>query len=311
MPGNVSQAKFLHQLLDATNNPGVSPDDSIVVLADENLLKPVLYSLPTHIKQVNISMVYPFKGTEVYAYLGLLYELQKLAKQEVKGKHFYYKPVLALLQHELTQFGDKILCRQVIEKIKENNSVYISPEELQKNEILSLIFRTVNSKDDFVSYLLDVINLFIVRLQQHAEALNIETSLLLEFFAAAYLAVNQAQNMVLEKDIDLNVHTWFRLYQQVATGLGVPFVGEPLNGLQITGLLETRALDFDNVTILSANEGILPRTNSQVSFVPYTLRKVFGLPTKHQQEKFTHTIFTVFCNGQKTLTYCIAVCPMA
>ncbi len=296
VPSEVGQAKIVNQILQKTIQP---PNiDTAIVLPDEHLLIPLLYSLPEEIKAINVTMGYPLKDTPAYSLIEHIIELQKnirivsderylpseicspsgmqsnsykadysTGRATISQGQFYFRNVLAILNH---QYINNEVAKSLVDYINKNNKIYISPDELGKNELLKNIFHRINKLDEIPEYLVNILhNVFqkdIPELEQ-------------EYINQFILAIKQLKEIITRQEIPMSIETFFKLLKQIIQTINIPFEGEPLEGLQVMGVLETRALDFENVIILSMNEGILPAGDSASTFIPYNLRKGFGLPT--------------------------------
>jgi hypothetical protein len=202
-----------------------------------------------------------------------------------KGKwYFYHKQVWDLFANDLFRKASDEKTLEIISKVKSDAAYYISQDVLSGTPLLDAVFRPVIADQklqsasqikDFGEYQKQVLTAVISSVTEDV-GMNLE----LEYAKEYYKCVNVL------KEIDLEVLpvTYVRLLNQLLSAVSVPFRGEPLKGLQIMGPLETRALDFRNLVILSANEGVFPRRNVSSSFVPPELRKGFGLPTYEYQD---------------------------
>lgn len=283
VPSAVGQAKLLEQL--TTHLVHDNPRDTAIVLCDEQMLVPTLHSIPEYIKKINITMGYPARKTSVAALLILLCDLKNYSKQENNKIYFYYKPVVALLNHKLI----KELCPKEISKItdfiNQNNIIYIQEKYLLFHPLTKAIFSP--EKENIPSYLLRILNL-LTRTTIGMDAAPIEK----EFIFSIYTQIQNLQNTFKEENIEPEEKLYIQLITKVINNITIPFSGEPLEGLQLMGLMETRMLDFKHLIILSANEGVLPKTSLPSSFIPYNLRIGFRLPTpQHQEALFAYYFY--------------------
>ncbi|MBR5610733.1 MAG: PD-(D/E)XK nuclease family protein [Bacteroidales bacterium] len=265
VPSAVGQAKYLTGLL-----PQLDPVEISIVLPDENLLFPVLNSIPEEIQDVNVTMGYSLKNSQVASFMGMLAPLWKKAKEVDGETQFYHASVIALLGHKYIQglegVGEraKRLKREIVEK----NMIFVPAEILAGDDIIGLIFR--QRPEQMADYQ-------IALLEELQKGLNpLDKELVLGYFKC----INRLKGF----NLDIKDETYFKLLGQLVSGISIPFNGEPLSGLQIMGPLETRALDFENVVILSCNEGKFPSKSVSNSFIPYNLRKGFGLPNYEFQD---------------------------
>ena len=266
-PSSVGQAKLLPTILAPA--AGI---ETAIVLPDEGLLVPVLNSIPESVQDVNVTMGYPMKGSEFEALMSDIAALQ-LNTREKDGKvQFYHKYVWGIFSNSLVRSSVSGAGAKVIIRIRKEAKYYVDSQAFAGDGLLELIFRPAT---DIPAYLKELI-LGLAHLLKAQEGKEME----LDFAMYAYKAVTRLQDL----DPDVQPRTWWRLIGQLTGRAAVPFKGEPLKGMQIMGPLETRALDFDNVVILSCNEGLFPRRAVAPSFIPAELRKGFGLPTYEYQD---------------------------
>ena len=258
--------------------------DTAIVLPDENLLIPLLNSIPEEISSVNVTMGYPMLGSGVYSLMSDISSLQLHIRKRQDGWYFYHKQVWAILSSGIVRSIMDDSGKELSAKIKNESKYYIPQSDFAGHWLTELIFRPVVEQaktpsatqvKNICDYQLEVLRIIGAKISSLA-SMRLEV----HFAKQYYLAVNRL------KDIDLEVlpMTYVRLLQQLIGGVSVPFKGEPLKGLQIMGPLETRSLDFTNIIITSCNEGVFPRRSVSSSFIPPELRKGFGLPTYENQD---------------------------
>ncbi|MGD9993090.1 MAG: PD-(D/E)XK nuclease family protein [Salinivirgaceae bacterium] len=254
--------------------------ETALVLSNEQLLMPVLNQIPQNVDQVNVTMGYGVSESLMAQVIDLLINLQtnaKIAAQQTTT--FYYKNVVDLLQHPFFQVYDEVLTASVIESIRKENLYQIDVEALQQNELFASVFKSVSDISDFEFYLKENVTLF-GNLISSKKTDNGSFAMEQEFGYHVFLKINQLSEQLQSQQIEIQMTTYFRLLRRVIKTLRVPFEGEPIGGLQVMGFLETRNLDFKNLIILSVNEGTLPAGMQNISFIPYGLRRGFGLPTR-------------------------------
>lgn len=287
---SVGQAKRLPDILRGMADNGYGGNmaslgaDCAVVLPDENLLRPVLNSIPESVADINVTMGLPMSGSLFYSLMSDISAIQ-LHVLERKGRwYFYHRQVWDLFSNEIfRKVADEQTLAEVA-RIKEDARYYIPQEDLCVTPLLSEVFKPVIKDQkavsaeqigDFADYQKSVIRAF-----SPVIANDRNLALELEFAKEYYRCVNVLQEIGLE----VLPLTYCRLLNQLLGSVSVPFRGEPLKGLQVMGPLETRALDFRNLIIMSANEGTFPRRSVSSSFIPPELRKGFGLPTYEYQD---------------------------
>lgn len=282
VPSAVGQVKQVPRILETF--AGGLPEDTAIVLPDENLLTPLLNSVPPEIEDINVTMGYPMKGSEFYSLMSDLAAMQ-LHSIERKGKrYFYHKQVWDVFASGIFR---KTADEKSLEKmagIKKAAKYYICEDDLKGTGLFDSLF--VPAVEDLKSASGKQIKRIIA---YQTEAVKTLASGMLKCGGMALelaFAKEYLMSLNILKTLELNImpSTYLRLLEQILAGMTVPFKGEPLKGLQIMGPLETRALDFKNVIILSANEGVFPRRNVSSSFIPPELRRGFGLPTYEYQD---------------------------
>ncbi len=282
VPSAVGEVKLAPQLLQE-RVPGEAVETAFV-LPDENLLLPLLNSLPPEVDKVNVTMGLPIKSGAVYTLMKAVAALQLRLRPHEGGWLFYHRPVGAilsstLLSQVLTE-GEKA----VVARVKREAKYYIPREDLQGGPLLEMIFTPVVTAPGEASAEGNrALSAYLSRIVSYVGwKLREQTSMLLELdYAKRY---HMVLNVLSAVDAAVLPQTWLRLLDSLLDTVSVPFRGEPLEGLQIMGPLETRALDFRNLVIFSANEGVFPRRSVSSSFIPPELRKGFGLPTYEFQD---------------------------
>lgn len=288
VPSSVGQTKQIPSLLApvAEQKKGGQEDwsDTAIVLPDESLLIPVLNTLPLEIGTVNVTMGYPMSGSDIYSLMNNISALQLHIRKQKDGWAFYHKQVWSIFSSGIIASMMDGLARQRVKEIKTAAKYYIPQSDFAGIELFELIFRPVvtdakaTSAEQikaFAQYQLDVLSALGAKMTRMS-GMELEV----HFAKQYYLSVNRLKSQVLS----ILPMTYTRLLQSLIGGISVPFNGEPLKGLQIMGPLETRALDFKNLIVLSCNEGTFPHRSVSSSFIPPELRKGFGLPTYENQD---------------------------
>ena len=269
-----------------------------IVLSDESLLQSVIHSLPPKVGSVNITIGYPLQQTPFYSLIQQLIQLQGIGHPKFSDTYRLHY-VLIALRHPYTRYiSEKYTDLQ--NKLNEQKRFYPSREFLSMDgdEGLSLLFRDLEgtnapkgtdkergtdkekdtaSQDEYnkklITYLLDVLRTIGI----HAKKL--EDPLFHESLYRTYTLLNRLQDLIMAGDLQVDIITLERLIQQLIQTTSIPFHGEPAEGIQVMGVLETRNLDFDHILVLSCNEGKLPKGVNDSSFIPFTLRNAYGLTT--------------------------------
>jgi hypothetical protein len=280
----VGQAKEIAALIEKI---GKKEDVSrtAIILADESLLIPLLYSIPKSIKQVNISMGYPLSQHPLTAFM--FAALKMSFRQTSKG--FYFKDVENILslseaksifEDNKSDFCDKVLTEARKEHrsyLDTNQILNISPKTSYQN--IKRLFRTGGSPGQWIKDITDIIGQFYNLKEQDPIKLTYH-----EAAERITILLNQISELLQNIKQPTTYSLLNNLISQLITEEKLTFVGAPLKGLQILGVLETRAIDFDRVIMAGVNENIFPRTSDQVSWIPYDVRKQYGLPTQDEQD---------------------------
>ena len=296
VPSAVGQAKqceiILQELMKSNAIPAPQKAlNTAIVLPDEHLLLPMLYAIPSTISPINITMGYTLSNTTVAGLLDILADLQKHTRPNGDETLFYHRSVLSLLSNRYLQLSGQSAINRLTDDIRKHNKIFIPQKELGVTPLLKRIFVPLKNADEVCDYLLDLLAML-------QEELNVDTTdnpdenspeisviaLEREFIYHYYLSINRLKGIMQENRIEMNVVTFFKLLKKLTAGISIPFEGEPLSGLQIMGVLETRALDFENGIILSMNEGVFPVKKVASSLIPYNLRKGFDLSTTEHQD---------------------------
>ena len=283
---SIGQAKRLPDIL---HQIGPVHEDCAVVLPDEGLLVPVLNSIPYDVHDINVTMGLPITGSMLYTLLMDVAAVQLHAVNRKGGWYFYHKQVWEIFSNGLFRSAMDEDTAVIVGNVKKDAKYYIPIEDLNGTPLLDRIFKVVvtdaKSRDmaqlmSFAEYKKDVICAV-------AAAVTYDPDMALEVECAkeCYRSINVLQDSLSGyTDRGMLPLTYVRLLTQVMAASSVPFRGEPLKGLQIMGPLETRSLDFRNLIIMSANEGVFPHRSVSSSFIPPELRKGFGLPTYEYQD---------------------------
>ena len=302
-PTENAQARYLPQWI--RKNLTESEKETAVVLCNESLLQPVLHSLPEDVKHVNITMGFPLSQTPVYSFVLALLELQINGFNPKNGR-FLFEQVIAVLKHPYTR--QQTTEAEALEKsLTQDNRFYPLPGELKKDEFLSHLFTPVSGILPLTDYMLEALQQVAViyrkdKEKEQDEALN---QLYRESLFKAYTTFGRIRTLMEEGILNIQPHTFRKLVVRILSTLNIPFHGEPAIGLQVMGVLETRNLDFRHLILLSTNEGQLPKNGGDSSFIPYNLRKAFGMTTiEHKIAVYAYYFYRLLQRAEKvTLMY--------
>lgn len=275
-PSDVLQCKALYNELEAiAREQGFVDKETAIVLTDENLLVPVLHSIPEVVKTLNVTMGYPLSNTVAYMLLERLLLLQSHARQGM----FSHTDVLGILDHPYVVERAAEAARQVIDRINTWQTVWVPSEFFAENDFLRQLFQPVTSVEELQHYIESTLSELGAIPSDSEEARERK-----EFIFTILEHVIRLGHTVRECGIELPLGIYISLLRQTLTRCRIPYEGEPLSGLQVMGILETRNLDFDNVILLSLTDDNFPGNREGSSYVPFNLRQAFGLPTPQDHE---------------------------
>lgn len=278
------QARYVRTWL-LENKRYLSGRKTAIVLADENLLQAVIHSLPQEVESVNITLGYPLQQTPFYSLLQHLINLQTKGRPKSqsasldKGKEtFRLRFVNKVLRHPYAQYISAIYL-DLLKNLEQEKRFYPTRESLCLNgdEGLQTLFKDIEDNEDYnltlVSYLLEVLRTIGVN------AKSVNNHLFQESLFRTYTVINRLRELIATGDLIVDIITLEGLIKQVMQNTTIPFHGEPAEGVQIMGVLETRNLDFEHILVLSCSEGNIPKGIKDSSFIPYSLRKAYELTT--------------------------------
>ncbi|MEA3496133.1 MAG: PD-(D/E)XK nuclease family protein [Bacteroidota bacterium] len=275
----VGQAKAvgdkLKSYLSKANNK-IEINETAIILPAEQMLFPMLGSLPESVEDVNITMGYPLKETQLSSLIELLADLQQNSKNNNSESYFYFKNVISILKHPYINSLNKDEIDNKINEIKKRNLIYISSLQLDKLfGFANIVFTKNKNTDELFNYFIELLKEIYSKFSKDKDEYSFENEFIFEF----YKAIKRFKEIVNKKKVFISEKIFFSLIKEIISSITIPFTGEPLKGLQIMGTLETRCLDFKNIFILSMNEGKWPASTHESSFIPYNLRRAFDLPT--------------------------------
>ncbi len=286
VPKQIGQGMVVNQLVQGYIDAGVPLDTVAIVLANEKLLWPVLKLLPQEVKSVNITMEYPLRYTSPYSFFDLLIKIQVKRSMNASQTAIYHKELVDCLRQPFFNFylQSKGLIKRVndvIKYIQEKNHAFISPTFLEQlfesdYEHLRPVFSIWTNSHQAVECVQMLIQESINAIE--VQDLNRLTRLEMEYLHVLQKSMNRVQEVVNQYSYFSSLLSFRQLFLQIIGTSSVAFIGEPLKGLQIMGVLETRTLDFEHIIFVNVNEGVLPSGKSINSFIPNDLKRAFDLP---------------------------------
>ncbi|HCL08212.1 MAG TPA: PD-(D/E)XK nuclease family protein, partial [Flavobacteriaceae bacterium] len=280
----ISQVKYVGELLSELSTQN-KLENTALILADENLLLPVLSALPPEVESVNITMGLPLAQVPLASFIDQWFTLQV-----TETGRYYYKDIIGLLSHPfvalLLQKNQVNNVQNIIHNIKRDNLIALSCEDLLAlapvAELpLRLLFEPCHASPK--AAIQQLLRLFIELKKQHQDK-GANNALSLEYIYRFSTLFQQIENYDAEYNIVDSIKTLQLIFKDVLTKETLNFKGQPLNGLQIMGMLESRVLDFETVIIVSVNEGILPAGKTQNSFIPFDVKTENNLPTYKEKD---------------------------
>jgi hypothetical protein len=286
-PKTVGQAKIAGAIIEniINENPNKTLDKVAIVLGEENLLVPLLYSLPSNVGALNITMGYPSKNNPAQILINKLFKMHTNAfSRNAKNYVLYYKDILDILTHPLVEPYAET--GPLVNLINTNNYTFIPHHKLMElnanaTDLFVLLFQKWEKGSIAV---LETVSKLLLVIKENLSNDSEEEKITKAFVFSVFKVINKLINYYSKHEHIDKIETLYAIYKQVIDLAEVSFEGEPLNGLQIMGVLESRVLDFETVIVTSMNEGKFPAGKSQNSFIPYDVKRELGLPTFKEKD---------------------------
>lgn len=300
---NVVQCKYVNSILREISPTLEFDKQTAIVLTDESLLMPLLHSLPPEIgERINVTMGYPIRQTTAYSFLERLLELQKSSRKSKGEASFYHVDVCGLLSHPyiIEAIGEVAITKR--NTIIEGRMIRVKQSFFEDNELLKIIFSPTEDYIGLSKYLLEVLS----SLASYTDTTE-ERSLKLSYLSLIAENISALDNCVAKCELELTTSIYTSLLRRHLQTIRIPFSGEPLQGLQVMGILETRNLDFKNVIILSMNDDNFPgNLTGASSFIPYNLRAAYGMPTpEHHEGVYAYYFYRLLQRAERVdMLYC-------
>ncbi len=263
-------------------------EDTVVVLPDDSLLSLLLYSLPSEVNKINITMGYPIRNSAFFSLFNNMLEMQEKIRAGKSMTWFNHRNVLNILNHPFIRANDNEKGVALISKIKRHNIIHVPLNIFHDDPVLNRIFRKIGNEETVFDYLIDILAAIRNSFDQDQSSGYIFEK---EFALVYYRLFNRLKEVFSSRPVHYDAGVVRRVVRSYAQFEKIPFTGEPLEGLQIMGLLETRNLDFKNVIVLCTNEGFIPGTGGQASFIPYNVRRAFELPLPENSDSIYSYLF--------------------
>ena len=301
VPKNIGQAKYIGNILRDLQTSENKLESTAIVLGNEDLLLPVLNSMPDFIERLNVTMGFPLKSIPLASLFESLFNLHKN-----NPKAFYYKDVISILSHQFIRplffENEKDEATKLIETIQTNNIVFLSCADLVAlsesfKPVLTLLF---GAWDNNASKALSCSKTLILALKNHLNEKKDEHVLSLEYTYRFHELFNELERLNTTYKYFQSISALHQVYKELLSSETLDFQGEPLQGLQIMGMLESRVLDFKTVIISSVNEGVLPAGKSNNSFIPLDVKLENNLPTfKEKDAVYTYHFYRLLQRAEQ------------
>jgi hypothetical protein len=292
IPLKINQANLVGKLCEAIG-PNEALEETVIILPDEQLLFPTLHSLPESIEKLNVTMGYPIRNAPIYAFLDAVLDLQRFVRVKQGQDHFYHKPVEDLFAFPYLKEEKPDFVKTILEEIRTGNQFEVRVDRLtQGGGLFALIFKRVQSEEIF-SYLGELMKALASQLHEDA----IQRSYLFQ----TYKQLTRIQEAFVKNPLEkVSPDFFLKLFRQLFKEVKLPFEGEPLEGLQLMGVLESRNLDFRKVIICDVNEGSFPPGGGINSMIPFNLRRAFKLPVQEQNDAiYAYTFYRLLHEAEE------------
>ena len=312
-PGQISQAKFTGQLLKdwENENSSIAPTDTAIVLADENLLIPLLTSLSTENTAYNVTMGYPLSLSQVAQFIALWIEIL-IRREERKNRTLNVSLILSLLQNPsiktLLQNPDGITS-----SLTTHNTAFLDSGKLEtiftpeNKNVFDILFNIESKPSAVFDHILLFLGIYRKNINNKPERVGEDrfdaaNPMIRQQIAAMLPLLKKMQSVINDNEKQMNLKVLQRIFSRLVSGSEISLKGEPLNGVQIMGMLETRLLDFKKLIILSANEGHLPKTSMSESFIPFDIRREYNLPLPDEKNAiYAYYFFRLLQQAQEVV----------
>jgi len=266
-------------------------------------------------------MGYPVQETQLYSLIGHIIRLQENVRENDDGScKFYSQDVLAILNHPSVNHGYENDFRKIVELIINQNLIFVHENLLNKHPVLKSVFIRIKDQGDVLRYLLNILEEIAQRFpgrseqaqdddspkqdqdrkipEQDRQMQSLENEIIFQLF----IRIKRLDEILQGRKVEFRIATLYRLIRKMLMNTHIPFSGEPLAGLQIMGVLETRVLDFRNLVLLSMNEGVFPKSPVRHSFIPHNLRYGFNLPTvEHHDAIYSYYFYRLIQRAEKVV----------
>lgn len=296
--GNIGQAKLIGNLLKDEHKASYS--STAVVLSDEELLLATLEAIPTSIDKINVTMGYPVKSSPFYFWIETYFKLFKGLSTASNTKGFYFHEVKYFLTHPVLGYLSKPKATAIANCLKEievSRAIFVTSDAFKPLE-QSLQINLFKDYSHEIPELLKITSQLIDLVRKEGESVLSDLDREILYYLSS--SFKRLQELVNSHSIDFSIDSILILFKEIVGTESVSFIGEPLGGLQIMGVLESRTLDFEQVIISSVNEGVLPSGKTQNSFIPFDIKLKFNLPSyKEKDSIFAYHFYRLLQRANK------------
>ena len=294
IPSQTGQVKKAGEIVRQWGEDGTIRDrsnavDTAIVLPDEQVFIPLVHSIPTEIESINVTMGYPMRNTDISALMSGVVSMHLRARKVRGAFQYYYEDLQQVLSHPIIQSISGREANDLLEFIQKRRLFTADLSQIMEFvPKLRPIFAEVEDLMDFnqvYDYARGMVGFLLSQFEESDQKLEYY------FLQGYHAALEQLKEAADSYNVTMKENTFFHLIERALSSATVNFTGEPLRGLQIMGVLETRALDFDNIIMLSMNERVFPRRHTRKSFIPEALRSAFGLSAGDIQESISAYYF--------------------
>lgn len=294
------QCKYAASFLGRTaGEQGSVGKETAIVLTNEDLLVPLLHSIPEDVKDVNVTMGYPLRQTLAYSFVERLFKLQAHVRRRCGAAEFYHADATGLLTHPFVVESDAGNAAGINSDILSKSRVYAPEKLFRTGTLVEKIFTGVEEWAGIIPYVIGILSSV-----ASSEARSAADR---EYLGVTADTLRRLDNSLADCGLELTVPVLSSLARRMLQNVRIPFSGEPLSGLQVMGILETRNLDFRNVMVMSMNDDTFPgNLSAGSSFIPHNLRVAYGLPTpRHHEGVYAYYFYRLLQRAENVdMVYC-------
>ena len=300
-PNAVSQAQMAGELLETLPVDVINSRKTAVVMAEEGLLIPMKCAVPGIIDAFNVTMGFPLKYSATYSLINIVFDLLKNIRIKNQIKLFYHKDLLKFLRNPLLETIFDSSDKTLLNSVKEHNLIYVTSEELGESKIAGILLQDYSTGEQLTEFILTLLFELFQAIHSKNSTDDNSGNDEIEILAVTIEHITRIKNaFIYGEGIAPGWKLMMKIILRVLESVTVPFNGEPLMGLQIMGLLETRNLDFENVIVTSMNEGFFPKNSAPQSYIPQTLRTGYALPGPERRDAvFTYFFYRLLARSKK------------